>query len=440
MENGIAPENQDIKSLYSRLSADFAEERRIYTSRLVCFLLIQQRLSGKSSQGIVSECINFESYKDFYGECSRKLEGKKLSSNSSGYIQAKQSLPKERLFELYEKLFAEIQGVPERFQTRRVFVVDGTELKLQPEPNLREKFPPSSNSYGKTVFPLLRVSLIHDAFSGLAYAPNWSAGRGDEGRGEVSLAVEQLSGLEPGSIIIGDRNFGIFSFCYEADKRGLKSIVRLTEPRINKILKDAKVSHAAGADIPVEWSISQADIKGNPQYSRELKVSGRLISAWVKKEGEKKKQLITLFTTLLEATAEEIINLYALRWNIEHDIRDLKKTCNLDELSSLTTDSVEKELLAGVLAYNLVRAVMIMAATTHNLKVRQISFKLAYDFLRTTVGGMLIFATSQEEQNKYFSQLLNALAGAPLVKRKPRNYKRETYKRSVAFPLRRNRV
>lgn len=428
-----------IRNLYSKLSGDFPEEKRIYTSRLVCFLLIQQQLGGKSAQRIVSECVNFEMYKEFYGECSRKESGKKLSTNSSAYVQAKQSLPKERLFELYEKLFNQVQNSPERFQGRRVFVVDGTELKLQPEPRLREKFPPSSNSYGKTYFPLLRVSLIHDAFSALAYAPSWSAGRGEEGRGEVSLALEQISNLEKDSIIIGDRNFGIFSFCYEADKLGLKSIVRLTDLRANKILKEANLEDAAGFDIPIEWKISKADIKGNPQYTPELSYPGRIIRAWVKKEGEE-QQLITFFTTLKEATAEQVVELYSLRWNIEHDIRDLKKTCHLDELSSLTVDSVEKELLAGILAYNLVRAVMLLAAKTNGLKARQISFKLAYGLLMTTAGGLLIFSKSAKEQDKYFAQLLQALATSPLPKRKPRKHKRECYKRSVTFPMRKPRI
>ena len=259
--------NSSVRKLYSKLSADFPEEKRIYTSRLVCFLLIQQQLSGKFAQGIVSECVNFDLYREFYGDCSRKQTGQKLSTNTSGYIQAKQSLSKKRLFELYESLFREIQGTPNRFKGRRVFVVDGTELKLQPEPKLRKKFPPSSNSYGKTYFPLLRVSLIHDAFSALAYAPSWSAGRGEEGRGEVSLALEQISNLEKNSIIIGDRNFGIFSFSYESNKIGLKSILRLTDPRANKIIKEASIEDSAGFDIPIEWEISKADIKGNPHYT-----------------------------------------------------------------------------------------------------------------------------------------------------------------------------
>ena len=59
-ENG-----QEIRNLYSKLSTDFPEEKRIYTSRLVCFLLIQQQLGGKSAQRIVSECVNFEMYKEF---------------------------------------------------------------------------------------------------------------------------------------------------------------------------------------------------------------------------------------------------------------------------------------------------------------------------------------------------------------------------------------
>jgi hypothetical protein len=42
--------------------------------------------------------------------------------------------------------------------------------------------------------------------------------------------------------------------------------------------------------------------------------------------------LLYLFTTP-DLSAQEIINIYKLRWNIETDLRSLKRTVGLDQLS-----------------------------------------------------------------------------------------------------------
>src|SRR5690606_12036070 len=64
--------------------------------------------------------------------------------------------------------------------------------------------------------------------------------------------------------------------------------------------------------------------------------------------------------------------LYGQRWNIETDLRSLKRTVHLQQISSRSQEGMEKELLTPICAYNLVRAVMCLAARRAGIATRQL--------------------------------------------------------------------
>ena len=98
--------------------------------------------------------------------------------------------------------------------------------------------------------------------------------------------------------------------------------------------------------------------------------------------------LLVLFTTLsaTEASREELLQLYGKRlvqelkahWHIELDLRTLKGTLKLEQLTGNSPEMVAKEIHnvlstlapAAMIAYNLVRAVMYAAAAQSGLAPR----------------------------------------------------------------------
>src|SRR5262249_27114797 len=70
-------------------------------------------------------------------------------------------------------------------------------------------------------------------------------------------------------------------------------------------------------------------------------------------------------TTILDASIDggQIGNLYERRWDGEVDIRSIKATMKMDILRCKTPQMVEKEMRAHLLAYNLLRTVMAVAAS-----------------------------------------------------------------------------
>ena len=123
-------------------------------------------------------------------------------------------------------------------------------------------------------------------------------------------------------------------------------------------------------------------------------------------------ELLYLFT-ILELPAEQILGIYGLRWRVETDLRTLKRTVGLHQLSSKSPDMVEKELLPAVAAYNLVRAVMCLAARRANIEPRQLSFSFVRSVVEAALPG-LDRASCEEEYEQRLERMLRFAAQGKL--------------------------
>ena len=77
-----------------------------------------------------------------------------------------------------------------------------------------------------------------------------------------------------------------------------------------------------------------------------------------------------------------MVALYARRWRLELYRRDLKTTMGMEELRCKTPDMAEKELLAYLVAHNLVRGVIAEAVARYQVDLERVSFKGSVDALR----------------------------------------------------------
>jgi len=99
-------------------------------------------------------------------------------------------------------------------------------------------------------------------------------------------------------------------------------------------------------------------------------------------------------TTLLDAEdypADEIAELYRRRWQAELNLRSLKTVLQMDHLRCKTPHRVRNEFWMHLLAYNLIRRAMALAAFETGLEPWQISFKGA---LQTLHHFLFLFSFS----------------------------------------------
>ena len=88
-------------------------------------------------------------------------------------------------------------------------------------------------------------------------------------------------------------------------------------------------------------------------------------------------QTLYLFTTLTDDAqyqVEELVQLYGLRWHVELNLRYLKTQMRLGQLECKSAEMAQKEWLAGLMAYNLIRAVRLCAAVRKGLCPLRLSF------------------------------------------------------------------
>lgn len=85
-----------------------------------------------------------------------------------------------------------------------------------------------------------------------------------------------------------------------------------------------------------------------------------------------------LATTLLDhprVSKADLSQLYAHRWSVELDLRNLKTTTGMDVLSCQTPEMNEKQLWVHLLVYNVIRLLMAQAASNADVHPRSLSFK-----------------------------------------------------------------
>jgi hypothetical protein len=271
----------------------------------------------------------------------------------------------------------------ERCQWRglSVLLLDGSNVSLRPHPQVLSRFEPSSNQRGKAYWVLMRVVTACCAYSGIVLASAAGAVNVSEQALASQIILQGLAGV----LYLGDRNFGVFQLVQRVLDAHAHGLFRLTHSRARRLAGSERQLRRCG-DYPLVWTPSRNDLR-RPEC-RPHPLNGRLLVASYQRPGFRTRWLY-LFTTLTEAqtySARDLVELYATRWQIELDLRYLKSQMNLERLECKSADMAEKEWMAGLMAYNLVRALMLSAALSQGLQPAQFSFsatrRLLLDWLR----------------------------------------------------------
>jgi hypothetical protein len=337
----------------------------VYSPLVVLWLLVVQRLHGGAAlETAVLELLHGLPASFWPRPCKRirdwRERGKRPSSHTGAYNQARQSLPgsivSKSCDHIFEQLDAQVHPALSD-PTLHAFLLDGSSMRAAHTPELCQAYPPGSNKHGESHWPLIRVLVAHDLHSGLAMRPEWGPMHGENAVSEQALLEKAIDRLPDGSTVLGDINFGVFSVAYTADQRHHPVLLRLSTERAQRLAGEALYD---GIDRMVEWKPSRWERSRHPHLPADACVKGRLLVRKVQPDNGGTAFLLALFTTQTSPT--EAFELYGKRWAIETDLRTLKSTLHLDQLACSTPEMVGKEIEMGITAYNLVRALICLAS------------------------------------------------------------------------------
>lgn len=340
------------------------------------------------------------------------LSQKLRSEATTALSDARQRLPLalfKEVLALQVQALAKLNPAHARWRGLALRLLDGTTVRLRPYGDMRKHFPPNPNQSRRPAYwCLMRVVVSFCVHTGAALGCAISGLHGSEQALAAQLILE-----DPGRFLyIGDANFGIFRIAQAARTAGAEVLVRLTPRRARRLLgRTLKVG-----THPVRWSPSPQD---QPQPGSSVApIPGRLLVVRLRRPGFR-AQTLYLFTSLNgRYPAAQLVTFYGWRWHIELNLRYLKTQMGLAQLECKSAAMAQKEWFAGLLAYNLVRAGMLCAATTASRSPRELSFSAARRHLQIWFKA---FGQGANPLRPAWVRLLRLMAHSRLPqRRKPR--------------------
>ena len=354
--------------------------------------------------------------------------GRAVDERTGGYTQARSKLPLALLHKaLAATATAALRQAPSStlLRGRSIKVVDGSTCRLADTPPNQKAFPQRDNQQPGCGFPIMRLVVLFCITSGAILAVRV----GPFCLGEMALCSALLDRLQPHQILLADRYFARFPLIALLQCRGIDFIGRVNTS--SRRIDFRKGQRLGAADRLFIWSKGLTTgrwLKQSLFASLPEQITVRVLRLRVSQKGFR-CQGLTLVTTLLDHRlypAQEIGRAYLRRWRLELCLDDVKTTLNLKQLKCQTPKMACKELIAGLIAYNLVRCLMAQAANIHAVSLDRISFKGSLDGLRQ-FSAASAQARSRKTRRELWDLLLKtvALDAVPLRpgRREPRAVK-----------------
>jgi len=287
--------------------------RGIYSLAVVVWLMMWQRLDGRGSLTTAVQQVVQGALGDLVPPEKRVVE-QRVSSNTGALSRARKRLPLEAVEAVCDEIFAKLMEPAQASGglMTRLFLIDGSSMRLPHTPALKKAYPPGSNQYGEAHWPVIRVLGGHHLSSGLAVRPCWGPMYGSEAVSEQGLTEQILERLPRGAVLMADRNFAVFSVAWAAQQHDYGVLFRITEERARKIA--GQCLPPAGSERRIEWRPSRDDRRAHPALPAEAVVRGRLLVAQI--EGEDGKAFHLYLFTTLEEPREVLVELYRHRWDM----------------------------------------------------------------------------------------------------------------------------
>jgi hypothetical protein len=341
---------------------------RLFTPLVTLWYLIFQRLAADHTL----EKVVTDAQAGGANALRPGLAQKLRSSATVSFSNARQRLPLAFLRQSLTLQAGRILALNPhtRWHNLIVCLLDGSTVRLRPYGDMPHRFPPNGNQARSAPYwCLMRVVVGFCARSGAALA----CAHGSFLRSEQLLACRMMLRCALGPCLyVGDRNFGVFRIVQTARAVGSHVLLRLTESRARRLLGRP----LRFGSHPVLWSRTASD-RLQPGCS-QASVPGRLLVVAIQRKGYR-SQTFYLFTSLtdpVEYPVAALVELYGLRWHIELNLRYLKTQMRLVQLECKSAQMARKEWLAGLLAYNVLRAAMLCAALRRQISPLLLSFSL----------------------------------------------------------------
>lgn len=280
--------------------------------------------------------------------------------------------------------------------------LDGTSAKLMDTVENQQQYPQPSSQEPGCGFPVMgmlgMLNMSHGGWEGFT--------TGDSREHDARAAQRLLQYVQKDDLILADRAFCSYELIARIQKRGGHCLMRLHQARHRKL--DWRCGkRLSNFERLVTWQKPVKQPEASELSSQEWEaLPAEITLRYIKKQTRDRsgaKRTLVVVTTMLDARkydGEEIIALYAERWQIELKFRDVKTILKMEFLAVRSPEMAHKTLLMMMIAYNLLRTLMQNAAIEAGRPIAEISFKGALDLATSShalFAGLCSFARRRND-------------------------------------------
>ena len=356
------------------------------------------------------------------------------SPDTGDYCNARKRLSLDAIHELALLVAKNTETVPPADwlwkNKHHAKLVDGFTATMPDTQNNQREFPQRGQKPG-CGFPIMRVCVVLSLATAMVLDAAFSEYKGKE-TGESALLRQMRDSFDSGDIAVFDRYCCSSMMLALFGWRGVNVCTRINAKRRVDFRRGKRLGKD---DRLVSWKRPQRPTwMSEEQYATIPEtLELRMIRYSLVARGRRSKS-ITVVTALVdpdEYSAAEIAELYGHRWNVELDIRHIKRTLNLDHFRCKSPEMVKREFWTTLLCYNLVRKVMCEAAAFGGVLPRRLSFTQTCAFL-LAAGTLWVLLGIRLEK---LSAVLEYLSGLMVPDRPDRCEPRVIKRRLHKYPL-----
>ena len=292
------------------------------------------------------------------------------SVRTGGYCRARQRLPLEMVSALTRetgRLLSEKALAQWLWRARAVKLVDGTGVSMPDTQENQAVYPQPSTQAAGVGFPQMRVVMVICLATGAALDVAFGPHSG-KGSGELGLVRRLLEGFRAGDVMLADALYCNYFLIAALVAKGVDVLFEQNGSRNT----DFRRGQSLGTrDHLVRWPKPPA----RPQWMTPEQYACLPDELTVREVHVAHRVLVTTLVDHRQVSKDNLCELYARRWNVELDLRNLKTTTGMDVLNCQTPQMNEKQLWVHLLAYNVIRLLMAQAASNASVDPRGLSFK-----------------------------------------------------------------
>ena len=379
-----------IQEAFNQEHIRFAEdEEAVYTPAMTLWAFLSQVLFKDEQRSCIAAVMRV-------AVLLVALRRKACSANTGAYCRARAKLPQKIMRQLTVDLADGCEKQLDEqwlWRGRHVYLVDGTTVSMPDTAENQATYPQQPQQQAGLGFPIARVVVLLSLATGMLADMALGPYTGKE-TGETALLRQLFDRFKPGDVVLADRYYCSYFMIALLMERGIDLVTRVHQLRPIDFRNGRRLGKN---DHVVTWRRPQRPAWMDQEvYERmPLSLEVRQIRVSVDRPGFRVASFVaaSTLTDADEYALDDIAELYHQRWLVELDIRAIKVSLGMDILRCKTPEMVRKEMWACLLAYNLIRRVLLQSAKACGSSPRQLSFTAA---MQSIAASWLVMVLSDD--------------------------------------------